>query len=169
MPTASANIKAKFIAQIVIPVNRLATQSAPAAGDEAEDREQQRDAGRRNRAERDQQHRQRERPRRDLGAEHRRLVLVVELRPQRGRPGQRHLNVALGRSVEALLDPARGADHLCRVGAGAALHDRDVAVRRDRLARARKLHPGDSRIAPQHRRGCRDRAPEGGIARGVPS
>ena len=31
MPTASANIKAKFIAQIVIPVSRLPIQSAPAA------------------------------------------------------------------------------------------------------------------------------------------
>ena len=31
MPTASANIRAKFIAQIVIPVSRLAIQSAPAA------------------------------------------------------------------------------------------------------------------------------------------
>ncbi len=30
MPTASANISAKFIAQIVIPVRRLASQSAPA-------------------------------------------------------------------------------------------------------------------------------------------
>jgi hypothetical protein len=167
MPTASANIRAKFIAQIVIPVNRLPIHSAPAA---ATSPEIERSSGMPAAMSEpnDQQHRQRERPRSDLGAKHRRPVLVVELRPERGRAGQRQLNAARRRGLKALLHPARGPHHLRGVSAGAAAHKGDVPVGRDRLTTARKAHSDNRRVTPERLRGCVDGLSERGVAGGVP-
>jgi hypothetical protein len=58
----------------------------PGGGRQPRDREQQRDARSRERTEHHHQHRPRQRPRHELRANHGRLVLLVELRPQSSRP-----------------------------------------------------------------------------------
>jgi hypothetical protein len=115
MPTASANINAKFIAQIVMPVS----------GDEPEDREQQGDTGRRERAEGNGEHGKRDRPGHHLRAQHRVLVLLVELRPQARGPRQRYLDSRPRGRLERTAEAAGGAHHVGGVGGRTAGHHGD--------------------------------------------
>ena len=127
MPTARANISAKFIAQIVIPVSRVPIQSAPAVATSPAIESKQRDAGGRKRAERDEEHGQCQRPGHDLGAQHCGLVLLVELRPERRRAGDRQLDTGGGQALEPVVHAVRRADHLGRVRASPAPHHGHVA------------------------------------------
>ena len=63
-------------------------EQRPARPEQAGHREQQRQAGRDERAEREHQQHERQRPGEQLGLEHRRLVLGVEVRPHRGGSGE---------------------------------------------------------------------------------
>ena len=167
MPTASANISAKFIAQIVIPVRRVPSHSAPAVATSPaiESSSGMPAAGKR--AERDEEHRERERPGHDLGAHHRGLVLLVELRPERRRAGDRQLDAGRGEALEPVVHAARRADHLGRVRARPAPHHGHAPVRRDGPATARQAHIGHGRLAPQHPCAALDGAPERRVAGGV--
>jgi len=50
-------------------------------------------------------------------------------------------------------ESARGTHRFRRIGAGASAHDRDVPVKLDRFASARKSHLGNASLTPQRIRG----------------
>ena len=100
-------------------------------GHESEDGQQQRDPGRRERTEREREHGQCQRPRQHLGAQHRGLVVLVELRPERGRASQRHLGTRRGGALELRTEARGGANHLVGACRRAAADDGDRSLRGD--------------------------------------
>ena len=94
MPSASANISAKFIAQIEIGESFGEQEQRAGRGQQAEHREQQRQPGGDERAEREHEDAERHRPGEQLRAHHRGAVGLVEVRPHARRAGQRDLHLA---------------------------------------------------------------------------
>ena len=144
-----------------MPVNCASDPERAGGGDQPQDREEQRDPGRGERAEGDGEHGQRDRPGHHLGAQHRGLVLLVELRPQPRGAGERYLDSRSCRRLEPIAEATRGAHHVGCVGGRAAAHDGHSAVRRDRLAGPGRPHRSDCGVAPQQARHAADRRAEG--------
>ena len=132
MPSASANISAKFIAQIEMSKQLRAEVERAGGGDEAEDRQHQRQPGGDERAEGEHEDRQRHRPGDQLRLHHRVAVGLVEVRPHAGGAGEADLRRRRRRAGERLLEVVGGAHHLVRVAAPRRPDDRGVAVARDR-------------------------------------
>ena len=141
MPSASANISAKFIAQIEMSKPCVPRYSEPGGGDQAEDREHQRQPGGDERAEGEHEDHQRDRPGEQLGLHHRRAVGLVEVRPHARGAGQRDLHAVAPAACSSVLRSSAARDHRVGVAAAPAMHDRGVAVARDRRARAAAPRP----------------------------
>ena len=132
-------------------VEELPADEEQAAGAEQPGhRQQERQAGRRQRAEREHQQRERERPRQRLGLHHRGLVGVVEVGPHGGRAGEAHGHAGLRQPGEAVLQAARRLDHLRRRRARQPGDDRGAAVPRNGGALAGREHSAHGRVAAQH-------------------
>ena len=121
----------------------------PGRRDQAQDGQEQRDPGGGERAERDGEHGQSHRPGHHLGTQHRVLVLLVELRPEAGRAGERHLGIRACGRPEAASEAAGRPDHLGWTGGRTAAHDRDSSVGRDRPGAPGRQHRAHGRVAPQ--------------------
>src|SRR5215218_3396201 len=102
-------MSAKFIAQIVTSPSWAESHSAP-------------------RAERDEQDRERYRPREHLRLEHRFLVRLVEVSPERGGTGQAHLDSVGTEALESLAQALCGVHHLCVVRGGARTDHRHAPI-----------------------------------------
>ena len=88
MPSARANIRAKFSAQIEIGESVGAEIEETGGEDEAGDRQQQRQPGGDQRAEGEEEDQQRHRPGEELGLQHRLFVGFVEVGPHAGGTGE---------------------------------------------------------------------------------
>ena len=131
-------------------------------GDQPQDREQQRDPGRGERAEGDGEHGQRDRPGDHLGAQHRGLVLLVELRPQARGAGERHLDSRSRGRLERDRggDSRRAPSRPCRRPRRRARRPLARSARSTR--RPGRPHRSDRGVAPQQR------PPRGRSSRGRP-
>ena len=161
MPSASANISAKFIDQIEMSADERSEVEHPGRGDEADDRQHQRQAGCDQRSEREREDHERDRPGEELALHHRRAVGGVEVRPHAGRAGQVDGHRGGAELLQRALEAVGGQHHLLRVARCACGHDRRVPVAADRYAGCWRRDAGDRRIglderldAPRHLGEC---------------
>ena len=150
MPSASANISAKFIAQIEIGETRRSEEEQPRGGDQPDDGQHQRQARGHQRTEGEHEDRHRHRPGDELGLEHRVAVRLVEVRPHPRGAGQVDGNPGGGDAGKPRLQALSGVDHFVRIGGRPGPDHGRMAVGRDRDARPRRRDPADGGIAPQH-------------------
>jgi hypothetical protein len=130
--------------------------------DEADDRQHQRQAGGDQRAEGEDEDRQRHRPGEELGLQHRLFVGLVEVGPHAGGAGEAGFDPGGGDAGQLTLELARGGDHPVRVlgrrgadhGGVAVAGDRDAGLGRDDFA--------DRRVGGERALDAAKRALEGG-------
>ena len=151
MPSARANINAKFIAQIEMSKTDDEQGQAAGRGHQPDDRQHQRQPGGDQRPERQHEDRERDRPADQLRVHHRGVVGRVEVRPHARGPGQVDRHAVAAQGLQRLLEVVGGADHLVGVGLGAAQHD---AVRPS----AEIVAPGRGGITVATRESARSRA-----------
>ena len=159
MPSASANISAKFIAQMEMSRTCVPRYSEPAeatrprmvsiSGSPAATSEP--NASSRMASVTGQ----------EISSDFIIAVLLASLKSDHmpGRAGQRDLHAVGGQRGELLLEVVGGADHLVRARAGAGLDDGGVTVTGDGLTRLRRDDLGHARVGGQDVAGPRRRRP----------
>ena len=125
-------MSAKFIAQIEMSATCVPRNEHAGAGDQAGDRQHQRQAGGDQRPECEHQDGERDRPAEQLGAHHRGAVGGVEVRPHRRGAGRVDRDVAGAGVRELALQAVGGATISFGLRAAPPMDDRRVAVAGDR-------------------------------------
>ncbi len=151
MPSASANISAKFIAQIETSPSCEATQSEPAAATRPTIVSISGRPAATSAPNATREDRERDRPGVELGLHHRVAVRGVEVRPHRRGAGQVDVTPSPPAAVSFALERVRGLNHRGRVGSCAGANDRRVAVLGDRETAGRRLDRGDALVRAQDR------------------